>query len=286
VTDKELYAIAVDRGFKSPPQKAGFRDGYTVACNGKPREYSGRGGGMKAAWEAGYDYRAEELKAAEPDRIATERTVEVDGKQFPVMLLPTAEGVDVLVPIAGETVTIHGATEDEALAAARTHIDRSIDRGYTEREWEFDVAVGGATFEIKQREFKSGAFEMIVGMYPQITVSGGEDDDQDKARTRIEELLAEHLGVVAEARTVDGERAKVVVDHGEQRLIESDGTRTSDDWLAILAERQARVDAAEKALKPYKAALKQAELELSLVVRHAAEAGALIREPSLPLGVD
>lgn len=292
MTDKELNTVAKGRGFKTPATLSAFRAGYTGACNGKGRDEHAFPAASKreiAAWQSGFDLLAEQKAGPPADNTPHEHTIAIDGRSFTVIVQPLATGFDVTVPIAGGTATAYGDTEEIALAAARDLIAGTAQESTKDpvtTQFILDVEVGGATYEVTQRDYASGRFDLRVGMFPAITVEGGANDDQVVALERIQERIAAHLGMIAEARTVDGERAKVITDlPGTLPLLRA-VPLTPEDWLTALAEKQARVDCAERALAPFKRALKDAQLELDTLVRQAAEAGALIREPSLPLGID
>ncbi|MGD0052594.1 MAG: hypothetical protein ABSD03_12395 [Vulcanimicrobiaceae bacterium] len=206
-----------------------------------------------------------------------ERTITVEGREFTALVHPVPDGgFNAVVKTGrrkaieayGDTVEIALESVTEKLTAHAAELRDPIKEVFTT-----DVEVAGTAHVVTVTRRKSGRIQIKPEAFPLIEWDG---DDEDAGLSAIATLI--------EAQTVNGERANVV--QGGRRgepLVEAPA-RTPEQWLCEITERQARVDAADRALRPYKRALKEAEADLEFIVRAAAEAGALIREPSLPLG--
>ncbi len=287
MTDKELNLAAKPRGHKSPIMLAAFRAGFTAACNGKTRDEHALMPEAKreiAAWQSGWDYLAESQQQV---TTADERTIEIDGASTAVTLHAIPDGgFECFVPIGGQTVSAYGDTEEIALAAARDRLiaaareAKARENDPKTMECGLDVEVGGATYEVIQRDYKSGRFDLRVAAFPDITLDGTEDDDQDKALETIAQRIAEHLGVV-DARTVDGEPA--IVDTDPKPRASQLPIRTSADCAAEVhrcmtevLQKTVTADRAKQALKSAENALDAANLALLDAVDREAR-------PELPL---
>lgn len=223
--------------------------------------------------------------ASAQDREPYERTIDVAGKPITVTVQSDADGgFSVIVPIRGETTSVYGDTEAIALDAARERLIAAAN-GMAERrvkmEYELSLDVAGATYEVTQRDFVDGGFDLRVGAFPQLVFTGTDADDQDAALETLRDQLADLLG----AQTVDGEPAKIVRNGRsyQQPLIEPDLdaeallreiARADDELLEAIEER-----------KPFDEAVKAAKERREAIVTQLVAAGHRVRSPQLPLGV-
>ena len=115
--DSELNKIAAERGWRTGDTKATFRRGYTGACNGNTREgHMLKDKRMIAAWQAGFDYRAEEQTPLSLGKHVVEN-VDV------ALTKAKGRGFEVTIPIKGGTNVVFGETAVIALSAARDRIN-------------------------------------------------------------------------------------------------------------------------------------------------------------------
>ncbi|MDB5042207.1 MAG: hypothetical protein JWN27_2933 [Candidatus Eremiobacteraeota bacterium] len=224
MTDKELNLAAKPRGHKSPIMLAAFRTGFTAACNGKTRDDHGLGDVPREikAWQDGWDYLAESQRP--PVATADERTIEIDGTTTPVTLHAIPDGgFEVLVPIGGQTVSAYGDTEEIALAAARDRLIAAAREAKAREndtviiEFNLEVDVNGTIYEVIQRDYKSGRFDLRVATLPQITFDGTGDDDQDKALETIAVRIGEALS--ADDPIVSAESISIPVNGAEYQVV-------------------------------------------------------------------
>lgn len=143
---------------------------------------------------------------------------------------------------------------------------------YPEGEQTFDVDVAGATFEVKQRDFKDGSFEIRVAALPDIVVKGTEDDDQDEALDRIMEMIAERVGAAGgESRTtVDGQEA-ILRKGGKPAGTPIVRRKSLDEAMEDVAHAQAAYDGAVEEAKAATEAKNEAQKHLNHAIRAALE---------------
>jgi hypothetical protein len=204
MTDRELKAEGARRGFKAPIVKAAFVRGYNAAINDGNRENPNAWNSEteKKAYQAGFDVL---------DELGVKGDIEIDGVHHRAKLQPGADGgFECIVAIRGEDVSCYGETKDAAIAAARARLvvaakAKAIVNDKVVGEYTVTVDVAGATYDVTQRDYASGRFDLRVAVFPDIMIDGSEDDDQDKAMDTIEQRIAELIG----ARTVDGAEARV-----------------------------------------------------------------------------